>query len=236
MNTAANKPQTGFTGVDRMVLKLTATLFMLIDHVATLFAQMGIFREFVPGMHIIGRLAFPIFCFLLVEGYMHTRNVKKYLLRLAVFAALSEVPFDLFMYNKAFYPAYNNVGLTLLMGLLLIWIYDETQRRGQFVVGTTAAVMIILTAGLLRCDYGAEGVLMIYIFFLLRGRPFLRLLMVGLVMILIGGIEIYGILAMLLIVMYNGQNGKIANAKLGYLFYAFYPLHLLILYLIRVFA
>jgi hypothetical protein len=119
----------GFSG---STLKLVAIITMLIDHIGAavlsriVFADGSHISESVPlylvynGMRTIGRLAFPIFCFLLVEGFLHTRNVIKYAIRLAVFALISEIPFDLALFGKTFYSGYQNVFFTLLIGLLVM--------------------------------------------------------------------------------------------------------------------
>jgi hypothetical protein len=115
-------------------LKLIAIITMLIDHTAAVVLE----KIIVAGessntiaydsvlyfiyvlMRMIGRLAFPIFCFLLVEGFLHTRSVRKYAIRLAAFALISEIPFDLALFGEPFYFNYQNVFFTLLIGLLVM--------------------------------------------------------------------------------------------------------------------
>ncbi|MBQ2453108.1 MAG: hypothetical protein II497_01520, partial [Lachnospiraceae bacterium] len=97
-------------------LKLIAVVSMLIDHTGDVL---------FPGqlwLRYIGRLAFPIYCFLIVEGFIHTRNVMKYMARLLVFGIVSEIPFDLAFFGEISYPGYQNVFWTLLLGLMSIYM------------------------------------------------------------------------------------------------------------------
>ena len=112
-------------GISGYWLKVIAVVSMLIDHTS------AVILEQIPGlenpaflMRIIGRLAFPIYCFLLVEGFMHTRDREKYALRLGCFAAVSEIPFDLAFNGKVLEVGYQNVFFTLLLGLLTMMAYD----------------------------------------------------------------------------------------------------------------
>src|SRR3712207_2561951 len=123
----------GFSG---STLKIIAVICMLIDHIAAILILMGIFYKVIPCKNInpnisgiyffmraIGRVCFPIFCFLLVEGYVHTSDKKKYALRMFIFALISEIPFNLAFANKAILPAsrLNNVFFTLFLGIVLMY-------------------------------------------------------------------------------------------------------------------
>ena len=98
-------------GLSGSTLKLIAIVTMFIDHLGVVAFETQISNYMVPYyiMRLIGRLAFPIFCFLLVEGFFHTRDVKKYALRLLVFAFISEIPFDLAFNRQLFYWRHQNV-------------------------------------------------------------------------------------------------------------------------------
>lgn len=196
---------------------------MLIDHIGY------IFFPNVPMFRIIGRLAFPIFCFLIVEGFHHTRNHLNYLIRLSIFAVLSEIPFDLAFYGHIFDLQHQNVFITLALGLSAIFCLEEMNTQRRF---TIPFVLVIITAYFAHCDYGIGGVLLICMFYLTRKSPWTRLFLCALILYLFfGSLELYGIAAMLPITFYNGKRGP--NVKM--FFYWFYPLHLLVLYAIAVY-
>lgn len=208
----------GFTGSD---LKWIAIITMLIDHIgAVLFPDMH-------WMRYVGRIAFPVFCFLLVEGFYHTANVKRYLFRLLLFALISEIPYNLAFYHTVWYPEKQNVFFTLAIGLSLLWFWNR-EREPIFKAGLLVIAMWL--AEMLRTDYHGYGVLLIVMFQIVRERNKIW-------MILCGGwnflwkstIQYAGILAIPLIALYNGERGN----SMKYFFYVFYPLHLIILYLIK---
>lgn len=141
-------------GLDSFTLKIIALVTMIIDHTgAVLFPQ-------YPILRIIGRISFPIFAFLAAEGFYHTRNVKKYMLRLAGFAVLSEVPFDIVFYGKFFEPAHQNIFFTLLLGVMLMYFYGS-----QYSLASKAGcvILLLLAGDFFRTDYGAWGILMIFV-------------------------------------------------------------------------
>lgn len=232
------------------VLKLIACVTMFIDHFTEVFipqtlrmVTVGGIRKQLPVNYLagrmIGRIAFPIYCFLLVEGFFHTRDRRKYMLRMAVFALVSELPFDLvfqikggeFRMEEA--VGYQNVMLTLLLGLILMYLYEWIKMKYLTVplifntLGVAAIVGIGCIAALLKTDYGMGGVLIIMVFYLFRGRKLLLFLGMAIVMLFfINIIELAGLVAFVPIFLYNGKRGP----KVKYAFYAFYPVHLLLLW------
>jgi len=220
--------------VTSSTLKMIACISMLVDHIgAVLYPEIFFLR-------IIGRLAFPIFAFLIVEGYFHTKNISKYLLRLGVFAIVSEVPFDLTFWDAWLEFTYQNVFFTLFIGLVAIWIYDINKENNK-TTAVMALILLTLVSILLKTDYNMFGVLMIFGFYQYRKRNiylFTWLLTInGFIVILsISGAtisiesvsQIFAVLSLGLIFIYNGKKG----INLKYLFYAFYPVHLLILHVV----
>lgn len=213
------------------ILKLIAMCAMTIDHVgAVLLPQYQIFR-------IIGRLAFPIYCFLLVEGFYHTSNWKKYMCRLFFFAILSELPFDLAFYGTVCYMGHQNVFFTLFFGLVLIQalssISGDIQNAAKF--GTILKeygmlILISLVVELTHMDYGAFGIFIISIFYVFR-KNFVVLAVIQVVLsVMMGGIQCFAGIALLPLYLYDER--KRGNKKLKYLFYGYYPVHLLILFII----
>ena len=206
---------------NNFTLKMIAIITMVIDHVGL------IFFPTVPVFRAIGRIAFPIFCFLIVEGFYHTRSHLNYLIRLSIFAVLSEIPFDLAFQNTLFDWSHQNVFFTLALGLLAIFCLEEMNTNKKF------AIPLLLTwaaADILHCDYGVWGVLLICIFYVTRETPWVRFVLFTL-MLYVGYIyfdllEHYALIAMLPITLYNGKRGP--STKM--IFYWFYPLHLLVLY------
>jgi hypothetical protein len=216
-----NERQPGF--IDSFTLKMIAIITMVIDHVGYIF-----FPE-VSAFRIIGRIAFPIFCFLIVEGFQHTRNHLNYLIRLCIFALLSEIPFDLAIQGTIISWQQQNVFFTLALGLASLFCLEEMNTHRRYMI---LLIFVWVAAFFLHCDYGLGGVLLIDIFYKTKKSPWVRLILVTLVMYLFyGTFELYGLIALPLIMLYNGKRG--GSAKM--LFYWFYPVHLLVLYLVSVY-
>ncbi|NLG82961.1 MAG: hypothetical protein GX490_10675 [Bacilli bacterium] len=227
-------------------LKILAILFMLIDHIAATSSYLYNEKYVVYIiMRIIGRLAFPIFAFLLVEGFFHTRNRHKYLLRLSIFALISEVPFDLAFYRTYIELSHQNVFFTLSIGLIAIMLFDKYVEE-NFSKAFGYLVLMGFTSLILMTDYNIIGVLIIFSFYYYRSdfrKLFLALTILNglfiiepLITIVTSGtfnfetiIQIFAVLALFLIKLYNHERGY----PLKYLFYIFYPAHLVILYLIN---
>ena len=157
------------------------------------------------------------------------------MIRLGVFAVISEIPFDFFLHGRFIYVGYQNVFFTLFIGLLLLYLYNRFLANVQPIYAMMAFVSMLCLAFIVKCDYGAEGVLVIFLFYYFRFRPLPMYISVGLVLCLMGGIEPFAVLAFLPIAFYNGEKGIDETAsdrwKLvrKYFFYCFYPLHLTIL-------
>lgn len=222
-------------GLTQETLKLIACITMLLDHIGAVF---------VPGysLRIIGRVAFPIYCFLLAEGVHYTRDPKRYGFRLLIGALLSEIPFDLLLFGRLTF-AHQSVMITLLLGFL----YAVAQRH---LSGIGHKLLLILpfmvVADLLATDYGGWGVAMIGMFVLTREDPKKHLsqtIWMVLLSWLIGGatirvgtlsvpIELFAVFALVPIFCYSGRKST-GNAWIQRLFYLFYPVHLAVLLLIE---
>lgn len=230
-------------------LHILAMAFMLCDHSwAMLFTQQR-------WLTCLGRIAFPIFAFMLVEGFCHTRNLKKYMGRMLVFALLSEIPFDLVYGGTPMYWYHQNVLWTLLLGLALMALIEKSRRKGKRWI--TALVSITVTAAAYaigiaaKLDYFGVGIVTILVFYFFRGRKwwcfagqFICLYYLN--MELLGGyyypITLFGhefelieqglaLLALIPIWLYSGEQG--CHSKwFRYFCYGFYPGHLLVLYLL----
>jgi len=236
-----------WAGISGSTLKMIAIITMLIDHTAAVVLDRIIFTDGIGDgvlytidmiMRLIGRLGFPIFCFLLIEGFMHTKNIKKYAIRLALFCVISEIPFDLAISGKTFYWDYQNVFFTLLIGLLVIaglkMIEDKFQFGGKKdkIIKSFLSIIVIITgmliAVLLKTDYSAVGVFTIVVMYVFRNKKIVEALMGCIVLTVMSLVEVTSFFVLIPIHLYNGKRGW--NIK--YFFYAFYPVHLLILYFV----
>lgn len=208
-------------GISGFVLKWIAMTCMLIDHMGAV-----LFPQYIQ-MRIIGRLAFPIYCFLLVEGAVHTSDIRKYEKRMLLFAILSELPFDLAFYGKVSIE-HQNVFFTLMLGLVVI---EQYQRKREKLNNILIFIIAMVAAGILHTDYGAGGIVLIFCFFVLYQNVFMKQAVFILANSLIYGIGIqsYAGFAAVPMLLYNGKRGR----EMKYFFYIFYPAHLLILYLIK---
>lgn len=207
-------------------IKLIALVTMLIDHAgAILFPQYFVLR-------LIGRLSFPLFCFLLIEGYTHTRDVRKYLLRLGIFAWISEAPFDIAFYGGWFVPVHQNIFFTLFLGILAIFCMDRIRTVsgwGGNIASYGIAVIFGIAAEFLHTDYGLEGVLAIAVMHELRYSRLLQSLAFTLITSFGNSLQVFSVFSAVPMCLYNGEKGYRSKA-MQYIFYVFYPVHLLILY------
>lgn len=176
----------------------------------------------------IGRIAFPIFCFQLVQGARYTTDRKRYVLRMFIFGVLSEIPFDLCHGNQLFDWQYQNVFFTLALGLLAIYWMDYWKERYFVSFGGLAVVGALAWFG--HVDYGYAGIVLIALLWVFRMDERWRTALGAVWLVLgIGLAEAAGVFAFLPIHFYNGEKGK-GNK---YFFYCFYPGHLLLLFLLR---
>lgn len=243
-------------GISSSTLKIIAVVSMIIDHVAAgilgrymmsimlssvdagnmeaamQFTEHWLFRT-IGIMHTIGRIAFPIYCFLLVEGFGYTKNRIKYAQRLLLFSVVSEIPFDLFSYGEILETSHQNVFFTLFCGVAVMmglsWIDEHLAEKGKAIMIISGLAVLAAGAGtahFLRTDYGATGVLCIAVLYIFRKKKIWQVL-AGCVSFLW---EVPALLGFVPIWFYNGQRGL----KLKYFFYFFYPVHLLVFYLVYV--
>ena len=217
-------------------LKIIALASMLLDHMAVVFPE--IFPFWFRG---IGRLAWPIFAFLLAEGFRHTKSPEKFLMRLLAFALISEIPYDIAMGNNINFTANTNIFYTLFLGGMAICMYErmKTWYNGQTMAALGAILPTAIIAELLSADYGGIGVVFIFAVYVIKPK-WLRITAVGvfalaqfipLIPAYFLGIYIrleywlmlpFALATVPLVAMYNGKQGT--HAK--WLFYWFYSAHL----------
>lgn len=250
------------SGLTGAALKWIAIITMLIDHIGAVVLMPYIgaagfsggntvdietLRQIYTICRMIGRVSFPLFCFLIVEGFIHTRDVKKYALRLGIFAIISEIPFDLSLAGVFFETGNQNIFFTLFIGLVVIIGFHRIKEKNSIVAFLIPLAGAVL-AEKLNTDYGAFGVLLIFLFYYFRGKQIQRAIAIFVLIFLnftwilskVGlspaqvNLSYYiqtalPLTALIPIGFYNGLRGKQAK----YLFYGFYPIHLLILYFIK---
>ena len=238
-----------------LVLKLIACICMLLDHIGYCWG--------IGSLRIVGRIAFPIFVYLIYNGYRHTSSKAKYALRLALFALISQIPFNLFGYGTL-WSNNGNVFFTLLAALLCLWSVDGMFHHRilrWFSLLPTLAVCLLYYKGILASDYGAIGILMLLVFYFCDrpGAIWKVLTVLGFYCAIYHGqllqallslmgntplpvlspwwlTQFYAGLALPFIFAYNGEKGTIGGKTGGkllqYGFYLFYPLHMVVLWLI----
>lgn len=214
-------------------LKGIACLTMLIDHTAVAFG--------LPmWLRVIGRLAFPIYCFLISEGVAHTRNAGKYFLRLGIMAVISEPIYDFVLYGNRNIWAHQNVLWLLLLGTVMLALMEKAKRP---VWKLMIVVPCYFLADWLHLSYAGDGILLMALFGLARGIPGgIWIQAVG--MLLLNGmmpsahigilgisvsVQLFGALAMVPIALYSGEK-RTKSRAMSWAFYIFYPLHLVVLY------
>lgn len=229
-------------GLSGNKLKVIAMASMFLDHVGAVVIEPSFCERWTSeiiegdmalfvidrGLRAVGRIAFPIYCFLLLQGFLHTRNAKKYLSRLGLFALISEIPFDLAIAGKWVSFDQQNIFFTLSVSLLMLCLMRSS--KGPWISLFAMAGTCALT-WMARCDYGAIGPLMIgFMYYFREDRT-----MFYLTGVITAGLEsargfLCGIWAYIPISLYNGERGKM---QLKWFPYCFYPLHLCLLAIAR---
>ena len=218
------------------ILKIIGIISMLCDHTGD--ALVGNFSY----LNLIGRFAFPIFAFQASVGYSHTKDFKKYIIRMFSFALISQIPFMLFL--STFTNTFSlNIFFTFTLGLIALYLYDKCKNK---LLGIFVVIIISIIAELVKVDYGAFGVLTIFIFYIFKDKKiltsfyFILLCFLKYIPDILKAPTLYQIylqlalftsLSLIFILLYNKKQGP----KLKYLFYIFYPLHMLILWIIHMF-
>ncbi|MCD1147417.1 conjugal transfer protein TraX [Peptoniphilus sp. KCTC 25270] len=237
-------------GLSGSTLKVLACIFMLLDHISqshTLYALGGIgyvgFQQFWAMemgaqlgaiMTLLGRIAFPIYCFFIVQGTLLTKDNKKMILRLFLFGLISEIPFDYGLFGTLNWN-HQNVFFTLALGSLMIFLIEWVREhqtgmkeiifQGFIFLGTATLAVVA------QVDYGANGIIAMLLFYLVNSDR-IRTMAMGIFGFLFEA-PMYGVvyLSLPLLYFYNGKRGNLPK----YFFYAFYPGHLLFIYFLRVY-
>lgn len=239
-------------GISGSTLKLIAITTMFIDHIGAIVVErmMVVYPPVLEGMGVhpdlttlyqfymvlryIGRLGFPLFCFLLAEGFCHTRNKRRYAGRLFLFALVSELPFDLGFTGGIFYPQYQNVFFTLFLGFLVMTGIEWIEEKKIWKPARKLLLeLVIVSAGMgcaefLRTDYGGLGVLTIVSMYVLHQYRILSAAAGCTILTYMNTMEVSAYTILLPVWLYDGRRGW----KLKWLFYLFYPGHILFLYLV----
>ncbi|MGX7108495.1 TraX family protein [Facklamia miroungae] len=223
-------------------LKWLALIFMIIDHTAVIFLANGLFLhlndysyDFLDQMYSyflimrnLGRLAFPIYLYLLLEGYHHTKDLKKYFMRLGILALVSEIPFDLAFSNQWLDWQHQNIFVELMIALMLFaWLDHFKERWFMRLIGIGLAFGL---AYITLADYDIFGILAAVILYFAYGKRVRE----SIAILPAFAFEYYMptvFLSSLFIYFYNGERGKVNQA----FHYWAYPGHLLLLYGIKVF-
>ena len=221
-------------GISSAVLKWIAVISMIIDHFACAICNpsvLGCSMEVYHFLRGIGRIAFPIYCFLLVEGFFHTKSVWKYLRNLVIFALLSEIPFNMAIFGHVFYLKGQNVYFTLALGLCAMMLLKKfSGYRKSRLFAQAIIIMVFLFLGEhLEVDYHWKGIAYIILFYYLKEFKVREGLAALTGAVAFAVYEHWAVLAFVPIYLYNGKRGR----QIKYLFYAIYPLHLLVFGLLR---
>ncbi len=205
-------------------LKNIALITMITDHIGFCF---------YPGawwLRIVGRIAFVLYAFLLVEGFKNTSNLKAYKKKLFIWGLISEIPYDLVFYNSWFSVSGQNIFFTLLIGLIGL---EFTEKTTNWILKALILFSTILVAYRLNFDYSAYGVSLIYLFYYFRNIKVLKFSTASIIGVMYGFshfiLQCFSFLGLIPIFLYNGKRGR----KTGTIYYSLYAGHLLLFYLTK---
>lgn len=219
------------------VLKLIACVSMLSDHLAKFwfyrfswanevwFSVAGGDISLLQLMQMFGRFAFPIFVFLLVEGFEKTKNRRRYGISLLVLALLSEIPFNLMNGGTLLFEK-QNVMFTLLLGYLAMWSLEYF--KGKPLISLALLVCMFLISRYMQANYRTAGFIFILLMYGLRKERVIQTVACPVLL----QMKLMVFLSLMLTCLYNGKRGFIKTPFLKYCFYAFYPVHMLVIYLL----
>ena len=216
------------------ILKIIGIITMFSDH----FGDSVLCR--FSFFNLIGRIAFPIFAFQAVQGYIHTKNLKKHILKLFVFACISQIPFMLFLstFTNSFAL---NIFFTFLLGMIALFLYEKSKHK---IIGFLLVIFVSILGEVLQVDYGAFGILLMFVFYFFKEKKLqMTLCTIALCfakyipnIITIPSLYFHYLscatftsLSLCFILFYNQKEGP----KAKYFFYIFYPLHLTLLYILH---
>ena len=248
-------------GLDSFTLHILAISFMILDHSWNVFFV----NQNQIWMNLLGRFAFPIFAFMLVEGFYKTKNRSKYLKRIFIFAVISEIPFNLLLSTSIFgspsiFFPYNNVLWTFGIALYMLVLFEKIKNKDNLPVTVKILGKIIISilamfiTRLIVSDYLEYGIMMVLVFYFFRSKKWWNfiaqvILLAWINIFLIWGYNVtlncfgneinvssqsFAIFSLVFIWLYNGKQG-IHNKITKYMFYSFYPLHLLLIVMIYIF-
>lgn len=235
-------------GLSGAALKWLGLLSMLADHIGAAVLEPLFLKNPQPGLDIweaaekadfflrsAGRLAMPLFCFLAAQGFLHTKSKERYLLRMAAFALISEIPFDLAVGEGLWDMGGQNIFFSLFLGLAALYMgtrrfYLDVSRQG-FSLGLWTA-LCCGAAVLLRTDYTCLPVLLIVWFYWAGEKPGMELAGAACLFLMLQDEQfiVPAMLSLPVIALYNGQRGRVSRPMA---FYWFYPAHLLVLAAVR---
>lgn len=214
-------------------LKLIAIITMTFDHIGVFF----VVPPFYVLFRVIGRIAFPIFCFLITEGFVHTRSIRKYILRLSVLAVVSEPILDKCLYGTFFYSQSQSVLIQFVIALFALCLLKkmDDKYKNRIFIRNLLRVLIILLLSVItyicKTEYGILGFMMILSSYYFRQNlPVLVPALLACNFFFLNPIQAFGGLAVLPIILYKGKQGR----KAGLWTYFYYPVHIAVLYVILV--
>ena len=242
-------------GVSAFILKIVAVISMIVDHYSVMLYPMTFGGKIsamppeamVKYMHlrIIGRVAFPIFAYMIAEGFIKTKNIKKYIQRMFIFALISTPAYNIafgqaFIYTQKFLIAFifGNVMWTFFFALIMLCIIKKIEEKVENVfLKSLFAVCVValfyMLGDAIKCDWHGFGIALVAIFYVFRKSKIMQIFFAAAAILLAFfkpfGVNFYAFLGLIPILLYNGKRGK----DVRYLFYAFYPVHLFVFALIR---
>ena len=206
---------------------------MLIDHTGYGLYILPAVKSTYTVLRAVGRNALPIFCFFLVEGFIHTSNRWKYLRNMLVFALISQVPYHYAFFRTKPWNYQFNIYCTLALGLVAVWLIDLLLDKRKSIEGWALSGLIVAgitaVASIANISYGWTGILLIVVFYVLRRYPYLAIIIGYILLIIYDRTEAYALPSFLLLLLYNGQRGK----QNKWFFYVFYPAHLAVIAIIK---
>lgn len=249
-------------GIPANSIKIIAACLMLIDHIAAFliypklanggFEDYYFWNDLYWSMRIVGRVAFPLFAFFVVEGKKYTKNPWKYIARLLGFAVISEIPFVLarkghmrVVSGEFPYVSMTNVFFTMAIALFAMILMDWLVKRISTMIFVLPVIYItVFVADIVDCDYGLYGVLAMEVGYLVgkitdymislgkmkeKEGQMAVIIAICTILFFMNGIEKYVVFAIIPVLLYNGERGR--GSK--YFFYAFYPIHIMVLYAVK---